>query len=154
MALPPAKQGKGRPFSSARPATPASIEAARAVLGAKQEDDPTRGATSAFEPALQDALFSRKRKGYSSDAGMVRRKWLRELDYYGSVGAWDFFGRKGGPGAKPVPQEWGLGTDLVAIRSAPIRGPVTTITKSKLAGLGGYVPWLLLLLFVARSRRR
>lgn len=150
MTLPPAKQGKGRPMSSARAATPESTEAAHSVLS--MADDPTNGATSAFEPALQDALFSRKRPGYTKDAGMVRASWLRDLDYYGSVGAWDLFGPKGGAGAKPVPMEWGLGTDLAKIRSAPIRGRGTSIT-SKLAASGG-IPWLLLLLLGLAFKRR
>jgi hypothetical protein len=151
MAMPPAKQGAGRPFSSARPATPEAIEAARAALDGK--DDPTHGAYAGFEPALQDRLFAEGRKGYSRDASMVRAKWLREMDYYGSVGAWDLFGRRGGAGAKPIPEAWGIGTNLAAIRKAPIRGPVTLVTNTRSAALGGYAPWLLLLFVLAYKRR-
>lgn len=144
MALPPRKQGPGRPFSSARPATAASLDAARTVLGMKE--DPTAGATSCFQPVLQDRLYSAGK--YNHDANGVRRSWLRELDYYGTVGTWDLFGRKGGPGARPIPPSWGL--DL----SPPSRGPVARAGKLRTARLGG-LPWLvLLLLSVRRSTRR
>lgn len=146
MAMPPAKQGKGRPFSSARSATAESTDAATQVLAMPASADPTNGATSAFEPALQDELFSRGRKGYSQDAGMVRAKWLRELGYYGSVGGWDLFGPKGGPGERPVPAEWGIA------RKA-IRGPVSRVNVTRPARSGGFL-WLFPLLFVLVSKRR
>jgi hypothetical protein len=149
MAMPPAKQGKGRPFSSARPATEESRAAALTVLSSAE--DPTGGATSAFEPALQDKLFAEGRKGYSLDAGAVRAKWLRELDYYGAVETWDLFGPKGGKGARPVPESWGLGrTPKDVARS--IRGPGTIVNVTR-AGSGG-TPWLLLLLLALAFKRR
>lgn len=142
FALPPAKQGKGRPMSSARPGTEESKAAAFAVLSS--QDDPTHGAYAAFEPALQDKLFMERRKGYSMDAGMVRAKWLREMSYFGTVGAWDLFGAKGGAGAMPTPP--GFAT-VAPGRSSGARG------SGRAAGSGGF-PWLLLLLLGLASKRR
>jgi hypothetical protein len=149
MSMPPAKQGKGRPFSSARSATPASTDAARTVLAMPASDDPTSGATSCFQPVLQDRLYSAGR--YKNDANMVRRSWLRELDYYGSVGTWDLFGKKGGPGKRPIPDSWGLNDAVATPRGGAIRLKQTTITTAR--GSGAF-PWLLLLLFVPRFTRR
>jgi hypothetical protein len=100
--------GNRRPFSSARPATLENRELAALILASPQGDDPTGGATSCFEPALQDRLHAAGKNGHGLDARGIRYCWLRRMDYYGSVGRWDLFGEKGGQGARPVPAWWKL----------------------------------------------
>lgn len=80
----------GRPFSSARAATDANRELARRVLATS--DDPTRGATSFFEPRVQDQLVAQQRAGYRFTSEQLRARWQhggqRQL---GSVGAFEFW---------------------------------------------------------------
>lgn len=95
-------------FSSRLPATPKNRELAALILATPVAEDPTLGADAGFEPDLQDTLFRAGRKGYFNDAKGIRYRWLKELDYYGTVGHWDLFGPTGGAGARPVPPEWGL----------------------------------------------
>jgi hypothetical protein len=108
MVCTPCGPGAGRGFSTRLPATTKNRELAALILATPAAEDPTGGATSGFEPELQDRLYRAGRKGYRLDARGVRMKWLRSMDYYGTVGHWDLFGPKGGPGARPVPAEWGL----------------------------------------------
>jgi hypothetical protein len=96
--------GNARPFSSARPATKRTRELARQILSAPASADPTKGALNILEPGLQDRLYKAGKTKHSANA--VRRRWLRGLDYYGSVAGWDYFGPKGGLGAQPVPPDW------------------------------------------------
>jgi hypothetical protein len=100
--------GRARPFSSAQKATPKSRELAALILAALPVEDPTRGATSCFEPTLQDRLHAAGRPGHELDARGVRFCWLRSQSFYGTVGRWDLFGPKDGPGARPPPKTWGL----------------------------------------------
>jgi hypothetical protein len=57
-------------------------------------------------PSRVDRLFAEGKA--KRDARTVRASWLTSLDYHGSAYGWDFFGPKGGAGAKPVPEEWGI----------------------------------------------
>jgi hypothetical protein len=101
--------GNARPFSTRMPATPQNRELAALILASPQSEDPTQGATSCFEPGLQDRLHAAGKPGHKLDARGIRYCWLRSgLDYYGSVGRWDLFGAKGGRGARPVPRAWNL----------------------------------------------
>jgi hypothetical protein len=100
--------GNARPFSTRVPATSQNRELAALILASPQSQDPTQGATSCFEPGLQDRLHAAGRPGHQLDARGVRYCWLRGLDFYGSVGRWDLFGPKGGPGARSVPRAWNL----------------------------------------------
>jgi spore germination cell wall hydrolase CwlJ-like protein len=72
------RQGKGRPFSSARRATEANRALARRVLTAPQSEDPTHGATAFFEPKVQDKLVAQGFPGYRLTSADVRSKWKRE----------------------------------------------------------------------------
>jgi hypothetical protein len=100
--------GNQRPFSTRMPATVQNRELAALILASPPSDDPTQGATNCFEPGLQDRLYAPDSKGHKLDARGIRYCWLRSLDFYGSVGRWDLFGPKGGPGARPVPRAWNL----------------------------------------------
>lgn len=86
-------QGRGRPFSSRRPPREEDQVLADAVLAAPRSSDPTGGATSAFEPELQDRLAWEGRPGHRP-AAEVRARWLRHADVYGRVGRWEFYGPK------------------------------------------------------------
>ena len=115
-------QGNRRPFSTMQPASPATRELAAIVLASPQSEDPTQGATSCFEPALQDRLHREGRPGHRLDARGVRVCWLRGQDYYGSVGRWDLFGPKGGRGARAVPHTWNLaGPDVCCSGDARVQ---------------------------------
>lgn len=112
MVCNPCGPSAGRGFSTRLPARRKNRELAALILATPLGEDPTGGAISAFEPVLQDRLYRSGR--YRYDARGVRRKWLREMDYYGTVGHWDLFGPKGGRGARPAPAEWGLGEPAAA----------------------------------------
>jgi len=100
--------GNARPFSTRAPATAQNRELSALILASPQSEDPTQGATSCFEPGLQDRFHAAGKLGHGLDARGIRYCWLRGLDYYGSVGRWDLFGPKGGKGARPVPRAWSL----------------------------------------------
>jgi hypothetical protein len=91
------KQGRGRPFSSRLPPRADDFALADAVLAAKTEDDPTGGATSGFEPVLQDRLVRERRPGYRRTAAQIRERWLSSSDFYGQVGRWELYGPKRRP---------------------------------------------------------
>jgi hypothetical protein len=101
-------RGPARPFSTRDPASAANRELAAIILASPPGDDPTRGATAALDPRHQDQLARATFTAGGFDARAVRRRWLRTSDYYGTVGRFDLFGPKGGPGAKPVPRAWAL----------------------------------------------
>jgi spore germination cell wall hydrolase CwlJ-like protein len=82
----------GRPFSSARPATAVNRELAERVLAAPQSDDPTGGATSFFEPRVQDKLVAAGHEGYRFTSVQLRDKWKREgQSTRATVGAFEFW---------------------------------------------------------------
>lgn len=66
---------KGRPFSSRREAAARDLGLAIRVLAAPQSADPTGGATSFFEPVLQDRWVAEGRPGYNFSAAQVRERW-------------------------------------------------------------------------------
>lgn len=88
------RQGGKRPMSSRQAPRAEDYKVADAVLAAPQSADPTGGATKFFEPRLQDHLVKEGRPGYKRTADEVRKRWLRDADYYGSVGVWEFYGPK------------------------------------------------------------
>jgi hypothetical protein len=103
--------GNRRPFSTRLEPTAEHREVAAYVLATPRSDDPTKGATHMLLPSLMDRQFAAGKAKH--DARAVRRSWLRSLDFYGSAHGWDFFGPKGGPGAQPVPEEWGIGPTAI-----------------------------------------
>jgi hypothetical protein len=83
---------EGRPFSSARPATAANRELAARVLAAPQSEDPTGGATSFFEPRVQDWLVAAGRKGYRFTSVKLRKRWQdKGQTMRGTVGAFELW---------------------------------------------------------------
>ena len=82
--------GKRRTFSSARPKgrrAPAKARAqAAAVLAAPTWMDPTRGATTIFEPAEQNRLHKQGRVRFT--AAQIRQRWG---GVKGRVGRWEYF---------------------------------------------------------------
>jgi len=59
--------------------------------------DPTGGAVSFFEPALQDILYKRGKVRF--DANGIRSRWTNnenKMELYATIGAWEFYGRRGG----------------------------------------------------------
>jgi hypothetical protein len=82
----------GRPFSSARDATPTNRELARRVLATSPSKDPTGGATAFFEPRVQDQLVAEHRKGYRFKSEQLRERWAREgQQRRRTVGAFEFW---------------------------------------------------------------
>jgi hypothetical protein len=67
-----------RPMSSGQAATPADRRLAERILAEPDGKDPTRGADSFVEPALQDELVAQRRLGYRLRYASLRRRWLRE----------------------------------------------------------------------------
>lgn len=112
-----AQSGSNPPFSSARDATEATRALARQVLAMPQSQDPTGGATSFFEPRMQD-IFTKagemaragqtgdrvidgvkltditRFKGYRKDARQIRDSWGKSSAVYATAGRFEFWGRK------------------------------------------------------------
>lgn len=111
-----AQQGGDPPFSSARPATEATRRVAIEVLAADQAQDPTGGATSFFEPKMQDAFFQAgelaragetgdrvidgvrlsditRFRSYKKDAAAIRESWGKSSAIYAKAGRFEFWGR-------------------------------------------------------------
>jgi hypothetical protein len=87
---------QGRPFSSARSPAAADLGLAMRVLVAPASGDPTGGATSFFEPALQDKWVAEGRPGYKLTASQVRDRWRKEgLVPVATIGRFETW-RKGG----------------------------------------------------------
>lgn len=121
------QKGGDPPFSSARPASDAHRRLAGEVLAADQSQDPTGGATSFFEPRMQDLFFKAgelARKGetgdrridgvlltdisrfkfYKKDAAAIRASWGKSSAVYATAGRFEFWGRvkKGSPAPREV----------------------------------------------------
>lgn len=109
------QKGGDPPFSSARPATAATLRLATEVLAQDQADDPTGGATSFFEPRMQDAFYKAgelaragqtgdrvidgvkitdisRFKAYRKDADGIRKSWGRGSTLYKTEGRFEFWG--------------------------------------------------------------
>lgn len=85
--------GKRRTFSTRQKSSAASLRAAREILNAPQSADPTQGATSAFEPRLQDKLFANGQ--YRRNAKMLRAEWGRGSGIrIGQIGRWELWAQK------------------------------------------------------------
>jgi hypothetical protein len=65
-------------MSSGQAPTPRDLRLARQILAAPSWADPTRGADSFIEPALQDVLVREGRLGYRRSYAGWRRRWLRD----------------------------------------------------------------------------
>lgn len=110
-----AQKGSNPPFSSARPPNDGHRSLARSVLSAPQEQDPTGGATSFFEPKMQDIFFKAgelaragqtgdrvidgvkltditRFKNYKKDANAVRAKWGNGSTIYAVANRFEFWG--------------------------------------------------------------
>ncbi len=82
---------KGRPFSSARPATDENLSLAKYILASPQVDDPTLGASAILEPALQDKLHLAGNKDHKATDD-VRKKWSAGGQrYVATVGRWELW---------------------------------------------------------------
>ena len=109
------QKGSDPPFASARPANDAHRKLAREILEADQSSDPTGGATSFFEPRMQDAFFKAgelarrgetgdrvidgvkltditRFKNYKKDAATLREKWGKGSTIYATAGRFEFWG--------------------------------------------------------------
>ena len=109
------QKGSDPPFASARPATDATRALAREILSADQSQDPTGGATSFFEPKMQDAFAKAgamaragetgdrvvdgvkitditRFKNYKKDAQEIRNKWSNGSTLYAMAGRFEFWG--------------------------------------------------------------
>lgn len=110
-----AQSGSNPPFSSARDATEATRALARQVLSMPQSQDPTGGATSFFEPRMQD-IFAKagemaragqtgdriidgvkltditRFKGYRKNAQQIRESWGKGSALYATGGRFEFWG--------------------------------------------------------------
>ena len=109
------QKGSNPPFASARPATEASRALARQILAADQSEDPTGGATSFFEPRMQDAFAKAgamaragetgdrvidgvkitditRFKNYKKDANQIRDSWGKGSTLYANAGRFEMWG--------------------------------------------------------------
>jgi len=110
------QKGSDPPFASARDATDKTRALAREILNADQSQDPTGGATSFFEPRMQDIFFKAgelARKGetgdrvidgqkltditrfknYKKDAQGIRDSWGKGSAQLARAGRFEFWGR-------------------------------------------------------------
>lgn len=109
------QRGSNPPFASSKDATDATRALAREVLTADQLQDPTGGATSFFEPKLQDVLAEAgalaragetgsrvidgvklsditRFKAYKKSADDVRKSWSPGSAHYATAGRFEFWG--------------------------------------------------------------
>jgi hypothetical protein len=110
-----AQKGSNPPFSSARPPSAPHVTLAGDILRAAQSSDPTGGATSFFEPRMQDAFAKAgalaragetgnrtidgvkmtditRFKYYNKDADAIRAKWGHGSTQYATAGRFEFWG--------------------------------------------------------------
>lgn len=113
-----AQSGSNPPASSARPATMATGAIAEQVLSLPQSADPTGGATSFFEPKMQDIFFKAgelarsgekgdrvidgvkltditRFKNYRKNAQQIRESWSKGSTLYATAGRFEFWGSSG-----------------------------------------------------------
>lgn len=109
------QNGSNPPFSSARAANDSHRALAKQILSAPQEQDPTGGATSFFEPKMQDVFFKAgemaragqtgdrvidgvkitditRFKNYRKNAQQIREKWGNGSALYATAGRFEFWG--------------------------------------------------------------
>ena len=138
------QKGANPPFASAREASDSHRKLAREVLAADQSQDPTGGATSFFEPRMQDAFAKAgalaragetgsrtidgvkmsditRFKFYKKDADGIRRSWAPGSAQYATAGRFEFWGsasllaKRGNPAPIAVV---GSGLDLLGAELA------------------------------------
>lgn len=121
----------GRPFSTARAARTADVELATQVLAEPVTADPVRGATSFFEPALQDDLARRgalyrsdpdaypehyRFRLYKSDAAGIRTRWTAGgQERKATIGRWEFWGRRGAGAVASSASDGGIGGAIAGL---------------------------------------
>lgn len=111
------QKGSDPPFASARPASDGTYALAREILAADQSDDPTGGATSFFEPKLQDVLVQAgalaragetglrvidgvkisditRFKSYKKTADVIRKSWSKGSALYAVAGPFELWGSR------------------------------------------------------------
>ena len=111
------QKGSNPPFASARECKDSHRELAKRVLMADQSEDPTGGATSFFEPRMQDAFFKAgemarrgetgnrtidgvkisditRFKNYNYDAAALRKKWGSGSTVFALADRFEFWGNK------------------------------------------------------------
>lgn len=125
------QKGDDPPFSSARPASDSHRKLAANIIEADQSADPTGGATSFFEPRMQDAFAKAgamaragetgsrvidgvkisditRFKAYRKSAEDIRRSWSNGSAEYATAGRFEFWGsasllaKRGSPAPKEI----------------------------------------------------
>lgn len=125
------QKGSNPPFASARPASESHRKLAAEILAASQSQDPTGGATSFFEPRMQDAFAKAgemaragetgdrvidgvkltditRFKNYKKNADEIRKSWGNGSALYATAGRFEFWGsasllaKRGSPAAREV----------------------------------------------------
>jgi hypothetical protein len=84
---------KLRPFSSAQVASGDDVHLAAEIVAAAKSEDPTGGAFSFIEPALQDKLAAAGKLGYRLTYAEVRARWIADGQKpLGQVGRFELWG--------------------------------------------------------------
>jgi hypothetical protein len=120
-----------RPMSSDQEPTPADRLLAARILVGPRSADPTRGADSFIEPALQDQLVAQGRLGYRRTYAAWRKRWLRAgQTRLRRVGRFELWRALGKPGASREPcaeHSWHLA--LCVLLLAEHGGPTASPTR-------------------------
>lgn len=125
------QNGSNPPFASARPASDSHRKLAAEILAADQSQDPTGGATSFFEPRMQDVFAKAgemarngetgdrvidgvkltditRFKNYKKSADDIRKSWGNGSALYANAGRFEFWGsssllaKRGSPAPREV----------------------------------------------------
>ncbi len=152
------QNGANPPFSSARDANETTRGLAREVLSAPQMMDPTGGATSFFEPKMQDLFYKAgvlaragetgdrtidgqkltditRFKNYKKDAAQIRAKWGNGSAIFATAGRFEFWGS-----SKLFAQRGGTvktivgGDDVVLGAYSDIPDPLSLLPKYRRRG--------------------
>jgi hypothetical protein len=132
------QKGSNPPFASARPASDSHRKLAAEILTAPQSQDPTGGATSFFEPRMQDAFAKAgamaragetgdrvidgvklsditRFKNYKKNADEIRKSWSKGSAPYATVGRFEFWGSASALAKRgnPAPREVAVGLECL-----------------------------------------
>lgn len=141
------QSGANPPFSSARDAKDSNRALAKKVLAADQSQDPTGGATSFFEPRMQDAFAAAgalaragetgartingvrmgditRFKNYKKTADEIRKSWAPGSACYAKAGRFEFWGsaRTLAKRGNPAPREVAVGDGLALLGASEPTG--------------------------------